>query len=124
MSHNTVYVLILGLIVLSLSGCGFTEVNAKIEKMERLALHECNCDQVQLLSYSEESFSTSAYLEIIGANDSSLENIAEDINKVWRDSISDYSSIDKITLDFINKGEHSAILIEKGKVIIDITEEH
>ena len=84
--------------------------------MQSIAFSVCDCDEVRLVGYSEENFRTYAYIEIIGAEEKSKRQLALKINEVLKKGIDKYCSIDRLTLDFVNKGEHEVIVIRYCKL--------
>ena len=103
---------ILSLLGLFLTSCALDELINKTNKMTEVIQANCDCDDVRLLNYEDNTGGEStAYFEIVGAEVAKHTLIASEINKALKQNINDYCSIDDLTLDFINKGKHSKILI-------------
>ena len=103
---------VIGLLALFLTSCVLDELMKKTNKMTEVIQANCDCDDVRLLSYEDNMGGQStAYFEIVGAGVAKHTLIASEINKALKQNINDYCNINELTLDFINKGKHSKILI-------------
>jgi hypothetical protein len=110
-------VLLMSLVAIFLSSCGFTEMMEKTNKMTKIIQSNCDCDDVRLLSYEDNTIGTiTAYFEIVGTDIEKHSEIASKINNSLKKNISDFCNIDGLTLDFINKGEHNKITIENCEI--------
>ena len=114
---QTITFTVLAFFLLNLYSCGLNETEEEFDRMEQLALNACDCDMVELQNYIGGFFSTTAELEIVGANNKSQEEVALRINQIWKDSIQDYCNIDEISLVFITTGKNKTIIIKNCEVI-------
>ncbi|MBF9222370.1 hypothetical protein [Hymenobacter ruricola] len=108
---------IIGLLSLFLTSCTLEELMSKTNKMTEVIQANCDCDDVRLLSYEDNMGGEStAYFEVVGAEVVRHALIASEINKALKQNINNYCDIDELTLDFINKGKHSRILISNCEI--------
>jgi hypothetical protein len=109
---------VLFLLCLSFSffGCNIQDFRNKTEKIERITMAQCKCDDVRLINYTEENFRTYVELEVVGSGNFSKREIATKINEALKDSVTDYCKIDEFMLDFIDNGNHELLTIRYCKI--------
>lgn len=102
------YLIILIAAIGFLNNCGFADMKKMLEKSNKITSviqNNCDCEEVSLLSYSVNNFTTTASYKLVGCEFQEFDVEALRVNKLLKDSIPDFCKIDYFNLVFVNKGE-------------------
>jgi hypothetical protein len=117
MKNNNLKISLMLFILLSISGCGqMEEVMKKSEDIQKSLTTHCDCEEVRMINYSINNFTTTANYELVGCKFRSPKEEALRILTFLKKDVQGFCDIDEFTLDFINKGNHRPVLIEKCKL--------
>jgi hypothetical protein len=112
----THFKILLPMLFFIVEGCGqLQEMMQKSQDIQRILASECDCEEVRMVNYSIENFTNSAHCEMVGCKFESLDKESERISALLKKEIKGFCEIDDFTIDFINKGKHQLVQLQKCK---------
>lgn len=87
--------------------CGFADLKGLVEnanKITSVLQNNCNCEEVSMVKYSIENFTTTATYKLVGCEFEEFEEEALRVKVILSDSIPDFCEIQYFNLVFVNKG--------------------
>lgn len=107
-TKRTLKLIIVAISIGLLNSCGFSDMKEMFEKADKITSvmqNNCDCEEVSMLEYNIENFTTTATYKLVGCEFEEFEEEAQRVNQLLKDSIPNFCDIDHFNLVFVNKGE-------------------